>query len=104
MKKIKEFNCPVEVTIEIIGGRWKPLIISQIGESSIRFNQLRNHIPNISQRILTKQLRDLEEAGIIHRNVHDGIPLKVEYQLTELGKTVLPPEICDVFMGFNVRK
>jgi len=90
MNDKKVFNCPVEVTIAVIGGRWKPLIIYRIGESTIRFNQLRKLIPNISHKSLSKQLRELEESGIINRIAGEGMQPKVEYCLTDLGKTVLP--------------
>lgn len=90
MNNKKVFNCPVEVTIDIIGGRWKPLIIYRIGETTIRFNQLRKLIPTISQKVLSRQLRELEESGIINRIAGEGKQPKVEYCLTDLGKTVLP--------------
>lgn len=90
MKENIIFNCPVEVTINVIGGRWKPLILSRIGESTIRFNELHKLIPKISQKVLSKQLKELEKAGIIKRTATNGTLYKVEYCLTDLGKTVIP--------------
>jgi DNA-binding HxlR family transcriptional regulator len=71
----------------LIGRKWKPLIIWQLGKSEIlRFNELKKQIPNVTQKMLTQQLRELENNGIVHREV----PPKVEYSLTEMGRSLMP--------------
>ncbi|MFT8344359.1 MAG: helix-turn-helix domain-containing protein [Clostridium beijerinckii] len=87
----KVFHCNVELTIDIIGGKWKPLIIHHIGNSGvIRFGELKRKIPNINERVLSRQLRELEEHELISRKVYDEVPPKVEYSITEIGKTLTP--------------
>ncbi|MDD7792834.1 MULTISPECIES: winged helix-turn-helix transcriptional regulator [Clostridium] len=96
--KLKEATCEIEVTFEVIGGKWKPLILWYLGEiNTLRFGQLKHLIPDITHKILTKQLRDLEENGLIERKVYPEIPPKVEYSITENGKEVLPilEMMCD---------
>ncbi|MEI2367702.1 winged helix-turn-helix transcriptional regulator [Niallia circulans] len=77
--------CPIEMALQIVGGKWKGIIIDILSEKSIRFNELKRVIPGISQRILTLQLRELEADGIVKRKVDDTVPPKVEYFLTEQG-------------------
>ncbi len=94
----KKYYCSVELTLQIIGGKWKPIIIFRLGEEGIlRFSEVKRSIPNITQKMLTQQLRELEADGIVHREVYAQVPPKVEYSLTELGKTVMPVMIslCD---------
>ncbi|NUF31940.1 helix-turn-helix transcriptional regulator [Acinetobacter oleivorans] len=79
-------GCSVEEAMTILGGRWRMLIISFLIERPMRFNELRRAIPNISQRMLTLELRFLEEEGFINREVFAEVPVKVEYSLTEDGK------------------
>ncbi|OOM69345.1 helix-turn-helix domain-containing protein [Clostridium sp. BL-8] len=87
----KVFYCNVELTIDIIGGKWKPLIIHHIGKSGvIRYGELKRKIPNVNERVLSRQLRELEENELIIRKVYDEVPLKVEYSITEIGKTLAP--------------
>ena len=83
-------DCPVETTIEIIGGRWKCPIIHELIEGTKRFNELRRAIPDASQRMLTKHLRELERDGIVHREVFNEVPPRTEYSLTELGLSLEP--------------
>lgn len=82
--------CPVAETTKIIGGKWKPTILFHIKDGPRRFNELRRLIPGITQRMLTLQLRALEEDGIVLRTVHQTIPPHVEYQLSEHGCTLGP--------------
>ncbi|WP_332262397.1 winged helix-turn-helix transcriptional regulator [Paenibacillus sp. GSMTC-2017] len=82
--------CPVEYAFDLIGGKWKGVLLYHLIDGTKRFNEFRKIYPNISQRILTLQLRDLEEAGIVHREVYKQVPPKVEYSLTEFGKTLIP--------------
>ncbi len=79
-------GCSVEEAMTVLGGRWRMLIISFLIEGPMRFNELRRAIPNISQRMLTLELRFLEEEGFINREVFAEVPVKVEYSLTEDGK------------------
>ncbi len=94
MKKdlqIDETNCPVRATMEIIGGKWKPIILYylKIGEVQ-RFGAFQRLIPHITKKMLTQQLRELEIDGIIARKVYPQVPPKVEYTLTDYGKTLKP--------------
>lgn len=87
----KKFFCNVELTIDIIGGKWKPLIMHHIGKAEvIRYGELKRKIPNINERVLSRQLRELEEHKLINRKVYNETPLKVEYSVTETGKTLTP--------------
>jgi DNA-binding HxlR family transcriptional regulator len=86
--KNKPSPCPVTRTVNIIGGKWKPMIIYALLNESKRFNDLQRSIGNPSARILTLQLRELEEDKIIKREVYDQIPPKVEYSLTKRGRSL----------------
>ncbi|KHD08952.1 hypothetical protein PN36_10000 [Candidatus Thiomargarita nelsonii] len=86
----KKYNCPVEATLSVIGGKWKCLIIHHLIDGTKRFNELRRLIPAITQRMLTSQLRELEADRIVNRKVYAQVPPKTEYSLTELGKTLEP--------------
>ncbi|MFI3209925.1 MAG: helix-turn-helix domain-containing protein [Peptostreptococcaceae bacterium] len=86
----KVFYCNVELTLDIIGGKWKPLIVYQIGKfENIRYGELKRKIPNINERVLSRQLRELEEHNLIKRKIYDEKPPKVEYSLTEIGKSLI---------------
>ncbi|MPQ26908.1 winged helix-turn-helix transcriptional regulator [Bacillus paralicheniformis] len=84
------YSCPVEATIDIIGGKWKSVILFHLIDEKKRFNELRRLMPGVTQRMLTLQLRELERDGIVHREVYKQVPPKVEYCLTEFGKTLVP--------------
>ncbi|GAB4350749.1 MAG: helix-turn-helix domain-containing protein [Flammeovirgaceae bacterium] len=84
------FNCPVTATMQIIGGRWKPIIIYCLSGGKKRFGQIGAMIPSISKKILTEQLKELENDGLILRTAYNEIPPKVEYSLTEKGESLLP--------------
>ena len=81
---------PVEITLSLIGGKWKLLILWILQDSIYRFSELKRKIPKITQKMLTQQLRELESDGLLHRKVYAQVPPKVEYSLTDLGNTVLP--------------
>lgn len=82
--------CPVSTTLEIIGGKWKVLIIHHLAKDTRRFNELQRLLGSVTQRMLTLQLRELENDGIVHREVYAQVPPKVEYSLTHFGKTLIP--------------
>lgn len=89
--KNKEYACIFEMTTDLIGGKWKPIIIGHLGNKETkRFNGLKKLIPKITQKILTQQLRELESDKLIIRKVYSEVPLKVEYSLTELGDRLMP--------------
>lgn len=83
-------TCAVETTLDVIGGRWKVLILRELLSEVRRFNELHRSLHGITQKMLTQQLRELEADGIIHREVYLQVPPKVEYSLTETGKTLKP--------------
>lgn len=80
----------VKVTLEVMGGKWKPLIMFLLVEKTMRFSELQRSIVGITQKMLTEQLRELEHDGLISRKVYPQIPPKVEYSITKYGKTLLP--------------
>lgn len=94
-------NCPVERTLEVIGGRWKVLILRELFQGVRRFGQLHRALHGITQKMLTQQLREMEEDSIIHREVYLQVPPKVEYSLTPLGESLKP--IIDAMHQWGVR-
>ncbi|GCF07306.1 winged helix-turn-helix transcriptional regulator [Dictyobacter arantiisoli] len=86
----KGYGCPVEVLMEAIGGRWKPVILYHLMGGTRRFNEFRRLVPGGSQRMLTQHLRELEDDGLVHREVYREVPPKVEYSLTAQGRTLEP--------------
>jgi DNA-binding HxlR family transcriptional regulator len=92
--KRKDFGCapgcPVEVTLDFIDGKWKGVILYHLQQGTCRFGELRRRLPNITQRMLTKQLRALEEDGLVTRTVFAEVPPRVEYSLTETGERLRP--------------
>ncbi len=91
-------SCAVRDALQIVGGKWKSMILHSIGSSGkIRFNELKRALPEISQKMLTQQLRELERDGIIQREYFKEVPPRVEYSVSDLGKT-----IGDVYKGINL--
>lgn len=83
-------RCPVEATLDLIGGKYKALILWHLSDGKLRFNQLRSQIKGVTPKMLTQQLRELESHKLIHREVFPIIPPKVEYSLTDLGRSLMP--------------
>ena len=89
-KNGKTYHCPVEAALEVIGGKWKPLILWALGNNVMRFGELQKGLPGVNAKMLTKQLRELEEDGVITRTVFPEVPPRVEYAITDFGKTLIP--------------
>ena len=83
-------NCPVEATLDLIGGKYKALILWHLSDGTLRFSELRSRIPKATPKMLTQQLRELEAQDLIHREVFPIIPPRVEYSLTGLGRSLMP--------------
>jgi len=84
----KKYNISVEATLEVIGGKWKCVILCHLTHGKKRTSELKRLMPNITQKMLTQQLRELEEDGVINRIVHNQVPPKVEYELSEYGQSL----------------
>lgn len=82
--------CPVETTLSLIGDKWKVLILRDLMNKTLRFGELKRSIGTVSQKVLTSQLRDLEQDGIVRREVFAEVPPRVEYSLTDTGKSLKP--------------
>ncbi|GAA4487265.1 hypothetical protein GCM10023157_33740 [Gluconacetobacter asukensis] len=83
-------GCAVEATLELIDGKWKGVILYHLLEGTLRFNAIRKRLPNVTQRMLTMQLRELERDGFLLRTVYPQVPPRVEYSLTERGRSLEP--------------
>lgn len=93
----RQYNCEMELTIDLIGGKWKSMILWIISLRTVRFNSLRRELHGITQKMLTQQLRELESDGLLNRKVYAEVPPKVEYTLTEQAKKLLPvlEQLCE---------
>lgn len=96
-----QFKSSVEMTLKVIGGKWKLVILCHLMDGVKRFGELRRGMPDITQKMLTQQLRELEEDGIITRKVYNQVPPKVEYSLTEYGVTM--EEVLDVMADWGYK-
>lgn len=81
-------GCPVEATLALIGGKWKGVILWHLLQGTLRFNEIRRRVPSVTQRMLTNQLRELEADGFITRTVYPEVPPKVEYSVSERGRSL----------------
>ena len=91
MQTAKELPaCPMETTLMLIGDKWKVLILRDLMTGTKRFGKLKKSIGSVSQKVLTAQLRDMEANGLVHRQVYAEVPPRVEYSLTELGRSLKP--------------
>lgn len=92
--------CPVETTLLLIGNKWKVLILRDLLDGTKRFGELKRSIGSVSQKVLTQQLRAMESDGLVHREVYAEVPPRVEYSLTELGKSLKP--ILDAMLNWGM--
>ena len=94
--KDKTYHIGVEATMDIIGGKWKAIILCHLRNQTLRTSELRRAIPQITQKMLTQQLRELEDDGIVNRKIYEQVPPKVEYSLTERGESLnsILHELC----------
>jgi DNA-binding HxlR family transcriptional regulator len=83
-------DCPTEMALEVVGGKWKLVILEHLVEGVLRFGQLQRALPTITARMLTRQLRELEDDGLVRRVVYTQVPPKVEYSLTDAGRSLEP--------------
>jgi len=88
--KKEEIKCPVTGTLQLIGGKWKPIILYCLKSEKRRFGEISARIPNLSRKVLTEQLKELEKDGLLTRKQFNEIPPRVEYELTVLGKSLTP--------------
>jgi DNA-binding HxlR family transcriptional regulator len=86
----RDYHCPVEVTMEVIGGKWTPVLLAHLKEGVRRFGELRRLMPDVSEKMLVQRLRELERAGLVARTSYPGRPPRVEYDLTDEGRSLGP--------------
>lgn len=89
-QKCTGYNCPIEVTIQLIGGKYKAIILWHLIDATLRYSELHKKMPNATDKMLAQQLRELEKDGLITRTVYPVVPPKTEYKLTEFGKSLTP--------------
>ncbi len=84
------YSCPVEVTIDVIGAKWAPVILAHLKQQPLRYAQLRRLMPRTSEKMLAQRLRELEASGLVRRRADDVVPPRVDYSLTGQGRTLAP--------------
>jgi DNA-binding HxlR family transcriptional regulator len=84
----RKYTCGLDAAIAVMGGKWKGLILFALHEGPVRFGELRRAVPGISERMLIHQLREMEASGLVHREVYHQVPPKVEYSLTDFGRSL----------------
>lgn len=82
------YHCGIDAAVDVVGGKWKPLILWALNDGTRRFGELKREVAGVSEKVLIQQLRELEADGIVHREVYGEVPPRVEYSLTELGKAL----------------
>lgn len=85
-----QYHCPMELTLALIGGKWKALILWHLGENTLRSGELKRLLPEITPKMMSQQLKELESNGFVNRIVYPQVPPKVEYTLTDSGRKILP--------------
>lgn len=96
-----KLHCPATATIKVIGGRWKAVILWHLFQGTKRFSELARGIPDVTPKMLTQQLREMERDGIVTRTIHPQVPPRVDYALTDLGKTLKP--VLEAMCKWGVR-
>lgn len=86
----KMYHCALDITMSLIGGKWKTVVLWYLRKEKKRFSELKRHIPEITEKMLSLQLRELEKDGLVQRTVYPEVPPRVEYELTDEGKTLVP--------------
>ena len=97
----KVYNCPVDVALEVLGGKWTIQVLWYLSQGGLRFGQVRKSIPGISQKVLTRELRALESHGIVRRHAYPEVPPRVEYSITRYGRTLDP--LLDVMCEWGMK-
>jgi DNA-binding HxlR family transcriptional regulator len=87
---VKRYHCAVELAVDVVGGRWRPVILAHLKEGVHRYGELRRRMPGISEKMLVQRLRELEADGLVSRHELGGRPPGVEYRLTDEGRTLVP--------------
>ena len=90
IEKIQGYHCPVEAAMDVIGGKYKALIVYELISGTKRYNEIQKAVPQATPRMLSKQLKELEEDGVIHRVLYPVVPPRTEYSLTDVGLTLVP--------------
>lgn len=98
----KEYKCGIDVTLAVVGGKWKASILWHLAQETKRFSDLQRQFSDTTRKMLTQQLRELEADGLVHREVYPQVPPKVEYSLTEKGTTIIPilNQMCGWARGY----
>lgn len=86
----KEYKCGIDLTLAVVGGKWKASILWHLAQETMRFSDLQRQFSDTTRKMLTQQLRELEADGLVHREVYPQVPPKVEYSLTEKGRSIYP--------------
>lgn len=86
----KQYKCAIDITLAVTGGKWKASILWQLAQKTMRFSELQRQFCDTTRKMLTQQLRELEAAGLVHREVYPQVPPKVEYSLTKRGESIYP--------------
>ena len=100
MPRQKLFGCPTELTVTILGGKWRVVILAYLKEGVHRYGELKRRLPGISGKVLTQQLRALDREGLIRRNIYSEVPARTEYRLTEYGESLIP--VLDAIYGWGL--